>query len=100
MSWERDRPHPLCSAELMFSFQPASTFAAEYRDEILERFLERLGKAHPRKRAVPETDAMNDLFSLRGKRRRRRGEQGVSDVRFRFSSRGQAPRFSPTIFET
>ncbi len=40
----------VCSAELMFSFQPASTFAAEYRDEILERFLE----ASSRK-ALPET---------------------------------------------
>lgn len=30
--------HMVCSAELMFSFQPASTFAPSYRDEVLERF--------------------------------------------------------------
>jgi 3-hydroxyacyl-[acyl-carrier-protein] dehydratase len=33
--------HPVCSAELMFSFQSASAFAAGYRDEVLERFLGR-----------------------------------------------------------
>ena len=35
--------HLVCSAELMFSFQPASTFAADYRDEVLERFQEHRG---------------------------------------------------------
>jgi 3-hydroxyacyl-[acyl-carrier-protein] dehydratase len=29
----------ICSAELLFAFQPRETFAAEYRDEVLERFL-------------------------------------------------------------
>jgi 3-hydroxyacyl-[acyl-carrier-protein] dehydratase len=28
----------VCSAELMFSFQPSSSFAPDYRDEVLERF--------------------------------------------------------------
>ena len=31
----------VCSADLMFSFVPASTFAPDYRDEVLERFLGR-----------------------------------------------------------
>lgn len=31
----------VCSAELMFSFQPNSEFAANYRDEVLERFIAR-----------------------------------------------------------
>ena len=31
----------VCSADLMFSFLPASTFASDYRDEVLERFLAR-----------------------------------------------------------
>ena len=30
---------PVCSAELMFTFLPTSTFAADLRDESLERFL-------------------------------------------------------------
>lgn len=29
----------VCSAELMFSFTPSSSFAPEYRDEVLERYL-------------------------------------------------------------
>ena len=33
--------HLVCSADLMFAFQPASTFAEGYRDEVLERFHER-----------------------------------------------------------
>jgi 3-hydroxyacyl-[acyl-carrier-protein] dehydratase len=32
---------PACSAELMFSFQPNSEFAADYRDVVLEKFLAR-----------------------------------------------------------
>ena len=37
---------PVCSAELMFSFQPSSSFAPDYRDEVLERFQKRpAGKA-------------------------------------------------------
>jgi len=31
----------ICSAELMFSFVPRAKFAADWRDEVLERFLER-----------------------------------------------------------
>jgi 3-hydroxyacyl-[acyl-carrier-protein] dehydratase len=30
-----------CSAEFMFNFRPASSFAAGYRDEVLDRFLAR-----------------------------------------------------------
>jgi 3-hydroxyacyl-[acyl-carrier-protein] dehydratase len=33
----------VCSAELMFSFLPREKFAAEWRDEVLERFLARTG---------------------------------------------------------
>jgi len=41
---------PVGEAELMFAFQPASAFAADYRDEVLERFLARTAAAasgHP-----------------------------------------------------
>ena len=31
----------ICSAELMFSFVPRDRFAADWRDEVLERFLAR-----------------------------------------------------------
>lgn len=31
----------ICSAELLFSFVPADKFAPGYRDEVLERFLQR-----------------------------------------------------------
>lgn len=38
----------VCSAELMFSFTPATSFAAEYRDEVLDRFLAKeLGVREP-----------------------------------------------------
>lgn len=32
----------ICSAQLLFSFKPLAEFAADYRDEVLERFLEKL----------------------------------------------------------
>jgi 3-hydroxyacyl-[acyl-carrier-protein] dehydratase len=32
---------PVCSAELMFSFQPNSDFAADHRDAVLDRFMAR-----------------------------------------------------------
>jgi 3-hydroxyacyl-[acyl-carrier-protein] dehydratase len=32
---------PACTADLVFSFQPSSTFAGAYRDVVLERFLAR-----------------------------------------------------------
>jgi len=38
---------PVCSAELMFSFQPNSEFVAGYRDEVLERFLARTSGKTP-----------------------------------------------------
>lgn len=30
---------PICSAELLFAFQPRASFAGDYRDEVLETFL-------------------------------------------------------------
>ena len=38
---------PVCSAELMFSFAPASSFGADYRDEVLDRYLSQPIAGHP-----------------------------------------------------